>query len=458
MSAPVDASVPTTMRVNLKFIDEEAIAMIVDRGISIADLKAQIMRPTGTAVERQRLIYKGKVMRDHMHLHNYNFMDGDTVHVVVNPPRSTPNTTSLSPAQPSSLPPTPTTRDNTLAVRSTNQEQQPHTHAPRALMAVEFTASPTIQRGRHRSLSREQGANALALQGTRLRQAAERLSRALPSSSSISPYGHASNDFMNAVVSLSRQVASVVETLRPLLAYPAEDLANDPETRHSVADTLNLLEQLEAFVSSVRDAVHNDTATTVVHVMNHDNNPSAMNIMMTLLQAVGSAVRGVTTTTQPAEQVAAGSFSPVPPSTHAPFSDARSSLLGADATPLSALMDVVFQQMQTFYVSAQDAARPLHEMPDEFLEIVHQPLLHVLRTALGFADNDVEPLQLRKRVKAWAKAASRQYDELLTTDVARERGAVEDAGLSTVRHVVLSVARENLEALAGGVTSAIHAP
>ncbi|RHY08599.1 hypothetical protein DYB36_003284 [Aphanomyces astaci] len=431
MSAPVDASPPTTMRVNLKFIDEEAIAMIVDRGISIADLKAQIMRPTGTAVERQRLIYKGKVMRDHMHLHNYNFMDGDTVHVVVNPPRSTPTTTSSSPAQPSSLPPTPTPRDNPLAVRSTNQEQQPHTHAPRALMAVEFTASPTIQRGRHRSLSREQAVNALALQGTRLRQAAERMSRALPSS--ISPYGHASNDFINAVVSLSRQVASVAETLRPLLAYPAEDLANDPATRHSVADTLNLLEQLEEFVSSVRDAVHNDTATTVVHVVNHDNNPSALNVMMTLLQAVGSAVRGVTTTTQPAEQVAAGSFSPVPPSTHAPLSDARSSLLGTDATPLSALMDVVFQQMQTFYVSAQDAARPLHEMPDEFLETVHQPLRHVLRTALGFADND-------------------------TTDVARDRGAVDDAGLSAVRHVVLSVARENLEALAGGVTSAVHAP
>ncbi len=92
---------PENVSLNLKFIHEEAVSMQVSKDINILALKQQICATTGKPVDTQRLIYKGKVMRDSMHLHDYSFIDGDTIHVVTSQPLTASEEPSVPP--PSSI-------------------------------------------------------------------------------------------------------------------------------------------------------------------------------------------------------------------------------------------------------------------------------------------------------------------------------------------------------------------
>ncbi|RHY31034.1 hypothetical protein DYB32_003821 [Aphanomyces invadans] len=352
------AETSAVMRVNLKFIDEVAIGMTVERGIRIDALKAQICEVKGTAAATQRLIYKGKVLRDNMHLHDYNFKDGDTVHVVVTPPRPITSTTL---ATPTNSVPDPTASNAT-------EDAQPGTSlvvvpsAPVDMLAMEESAPistivwsrPGIRRlPRHRI-------EELLVQATGLRQAAERLSEATTSLSH-SPLASSLSAFSNALLVLARQVSMLVQTIEA-----GRGVGDDSALTQSITDAVDLLRQLETIAPSVRDVLSTalappEDATTTISLIqlvpssaggSTQGNISGINIMMALLQALGNTLRG---SAQPnsvanAPRVSDAAITPtitVGPSQVQPqpepspsFSDARTPMLGAD-TPLSALLDLV---------------------------------------------------------------------------------------------------------------------
>ncbi|KAF0689105.1 Aste57867_19377 [Aphanomyces stellatus] len=555
----------TMMHLNLKFMHEEAISLTVERDIGILTLKQRIFDTTGTPVAEQRLIYKGKVLRDQMYLYNYNFIEGDTIHVVAAPRPST-STASAPPSAEQS------TQSNSIGSASSIRDTSPRNDRRASLHSImdALLGSDNSNEGRRafnprntpfvtmtfgndrpsnappsRSTSRRENTTPQALleQAIHLRQAATRLSH-LPM---ISLHPHEArlasslNEFSHSLLLLSRQVSSLAWALNRL---DSEDDVADPAIQSAITETMQLLRELGAFATPLREALANlvqpppsppaTIALNIIRIPTEERQPetSTGNIILTLLQAVGNAVRG-------AREVAAAPPSPPPapsPTSHPSyeeshetgyFSNARTPLLGSD-TPLIAVLDVVYNLMEGYFVPPQ----ALHVMSEEFVASLHRPLQRVLETALGFS-NEVEPPQLPKRMKAWAKAAARQYEGWLadvllaesqlqwshecadgvhvglflrllhlvllplanaptfasdmqhlgrrflsallyallnvpmdthvasegliiailqrlvvkTTDAARDNGAVTDDGMRVIRHVLLSVARDQAEVL-----------
>ncbi|KAJ4838103.1 hypothetical protein Tsubulata_039647 [Turnera subulata] len=84
----VDESVAAeaTIEIKIKTLDSQTYTMRVDKQMPVPALKEQIASLTGVLSEQQRLICRGKVLKDDQLLSAYHVEDGHTLHLVVRQP------------------------------------------------------------------------------------------------------------------------------------------------------------------------------------------------------------------------------------------------------------------------------------------------------------------------------------------------------------------------------------
>ncbi|XVE98458.1 hypothetical protein REPUB_Repub03eG0108500 [Reevesia pubescens] len=76
----------TTIEIKIKTLDSQTYTMRVDKQMPVPALKEQIASVTGVLSEQQRLICRGKVLKDDQLLSAYHVEDGHTLHLVVRQP------------------------------------------------------------------------------------------------------------------------------------------------------------------------------------------------------------------------------------------------------------------------------------------------------------------------------------------------------------------------------------
>ncbi|GER32057.1 ubiquitin family protein [Striga asiatica] len=76
----------TTVEIKIKTLDSQTFTLRVDKCVPVPELKQQIASLTGVLSEQQRLICRGKVLKDDQLLSAYHVEDGHTLHLVVRQP------------------------------------------------------------------------------------------------------------------------------------------------------------------------------------------------------------------------------------------------------------------------------------------------------------------------------------------------------------------------------------
>ncbi|XP_074576248.1 ubiquitin-like domain-containing protein CIP73 [Curcuma longa] len=77
----------STVEIKIKTLDSRTYTLRVDKSVPIPQLKEQIAGITGVISEQQRLICRGKVLKDDEILSAYHVEDGHTLHLVVRQPQ-----------------------------------------------------------------------------------------------------------------------------------------------------------------------------------------------------------------------------------------------------------------------------------------------------------------------------------------------------------------------------------
>ncbi|KAL3641638.1 hypothetical protein CASFOL_012453 [Castilleja foliolosa] len=82
----------STLQINIKTLDSRVFSFRVDKEISVSDFKEKIANQVGVPVGQQRIIFRGKVLKDDHHLYEYNtdVEHGDTLHLVERQPQPPP--------------------------------------------------------------------------------------------------------------------------------------------------------------------------------------------------------------------------------------------------------------------------------------------------------------------------------------------------------------------------------
>ncbi|KAJ7295491.1 hypothetical protein O6H91_Y185100 [Diphasiastrum complanatum] len=73
----------TTMEIKIKMLDSSTHTICVNKDLAIPTLKEQLALVLGVPAQQQRLIFRGKVLKDDQLLSSYNVEDGDSLHLVV---------------------------------------------------------------------------------------------------------------------------------------------------------------------------------------------------------------------------------------------------------------------------------------------------------------------------------------------------------------------------------------
>ncbi|KAL6528869.1 hypothetical protein OROMI_029045 [Orobanche minor] len=76
----------TTVEIKIKTLDSQTFTLRVDKYVPVPQLKEQIASLTGVLSEQQRLICRGKVLKDDQCLSAYHVEDGHTLHLIVRQP------------------------------------------------------------------------------------------------------------------------------------------------------------------------------------------------------------------------------------------------------------------------------------------------------------------------------------------------------------------------------------
>ncbi|KAI7860231.1 hypothetical protein BDC45DRAFT_454512 [Circinella umbellata] len=121
----------STINVNVKSSSDKKFVIAIETSKTVLDLKNAIAEQTEVAAERQRLIYSGRVLKDHDTLADYKIADGNTVHMVKSsggagasgPARGTSTTATTTATTPATTTPTPTPTSQPTNI--TQQQQQP---------------------------------------------------------------------------------------------------------------------------------------------------------------------------------------------------------------------------------------------------------------------------------------------------------------------------------------------
>ncbi|KAI3823636.1 hypothetical protein L1987_05076 [Smallanthus sonchifolius] len=72
----------STVEINIKMLDSQLHNFIVDKNMPVSTFKANIASVVGLPVEQQRLIFRGKVLKDEDLLSEYHVESGHTLHLV----------------------------------------------------------------------------------------------------------------------------------------------------------------------------------------------------------------------------------------------------------------------------------------------------------------------------------------------------------------------------------------
>jgi ubiquilin len=72
----------TTINVNIKSSSDKKFVIAIETDKTVLDLKNTIAEHTEVPAERQRLIYSGRVLKDHDTLTDCKIADGNTIHMV----------------------------------------------------------------------------------------------------------------------------------------------------------------------------------------------------------------------------------------------------------------------------------------------------------------------------------------------------------------------------------------
>ncbi|KAL4180080.1 hypothetical protein AMTRI_Chr13g90350 [Amborella trichopoda] len=81
----------TTVEIKIKTLDSQTFTLRVNKYMPVPALKEQIATVTGVLSEQQRLICRGKVLKDDQLLSAYHVEDGHTLHLVVRQPEPSPS-------------------------------------------------------------------------------------------------------------------------------------------------------------------------------------------------------------------------------------------------------------------------------------------------------------------------------------------------------------------------------
>ncbi|CAI5737884.1 unnamed protein product [Hyaloperonospora brassicae] len=76
---------PDALHLRVKTLDERVFPVVAALSMSVAAFRVEIARLTSVAVARQRLIFRGKLLRDGVTLAFYDLQDGHTVQLVARP-------------------------------------------------------------------------------------------------------------------------------------------------------------------------------------------------------------------------------------------------------------------------------------------------------------------------------------------------------------------------------------
>ncbi|KAF1326225.1 Ubiquitin family protein, partial [Globisporangium splendens] len=84
------------LRLRLKMLDERVVEVEVAASTAVAEFRVQVAHATQVPVYRQRLIYRGKLLKDGSVLSTYDIQDGHTIHLVAKPTASAAAASSSS--------------------------------------------------------------------------------------------------------------------------------------------------------------------------------------------------------------------------------------------------------------------------------------------------------------------------------------------------------------------------
>ncbi|KAG0585816.1 hypothetical protein KC19_2G041700 [Ceratodon purpureus] len=94
-----EAGVGETVEIKIKTLDSQSYSVRVEKNVAVPALKEQLASVVGVPAESQRLICRGKVLKDDQLLSAYNVEDGHTLHLVARQP---PPTSGVGPSAASS--------------------------------------------------------------------------------------------------------------------------------------------------------------------------------------------------------------------------------------------------------------------------------------------------------------------------------------------------------------------
>ncbi|KAL3840153.1 hypothetical protein ACJIZ3_024744 [Penstemon smallii] len=86
----------STIQLNIKTLDSRIYSLQVDKNIVVSAFKEKISSQSGVPVGQQRLIFRGKVLKDDHLLAEYNMENGDTLHLVERQSQPSPGSRSIS--------------------------------------------------------------------------------------------------------------------------------------------------------------------------------------------------------------------------------------------------------------------------------------------------------------------------------------------------------------------------
>ncbi|KAL0438333.1 UNVERIFIED_CONTAM: Ubiquitin domain-containing protein DSK2 [Sesamum latifolium] len=84
----------SNLQLNIKTLDSRIYSFNVDKNMVVSAFKEKIAGQSGVPVGQQRLIFRGKVLKDDHLLSEYNVENGDTLHLVERQPQPSPGSSS----------------------------------------------------------------------------------------------------------------------------------------------------------------------------------------------------------------------------------------------------------------------------------------------------------------------------------------------------------------------------
>ncbi|XP_020547382.1 large proline-rich protein BAG6 isoform X2 [Sesamum indicum] len=84
----------SNLQLNIKTLDSRIYSFNVDKNMVVSAFKEKIASQSGVPVGQQRLIFRGKVLKDDHLLSEYNVENGDTLHLVERQPQPSPGSSS----------------------------------------------------------------------------------------------------------------------------------------------------------------------------------------------------------------------------------------------------------------------------------------------------------------------------------------------------------------------------